>query len=62
MVRRPGFVLLVFGMSMTAGDGAAGEFCDNGWFNVLLLIFTCTLSVVSTAAGFSSGYKDDKCL
>lgn len=49
MVRRPGFVLFVVGISITAG-GEAGDVCDSGWFIVLLFIFICTLSVVSTAA------------
>lgn len=54
IVRRPVFVLFVFGISMTAG-GEVGDVCDNGWFIVLLFMFICTLSVVSTAAGLSCG-------
>lgn len=55
MVRRPGFRLFVFGISMTAGGEVVGDVWDSGWFNVLLLMFTCTLSVVRTAAGLSGG-------
>lgn len=58
MVRRPGFVLFVFGISMTAGV-EVGDVCDNGWFMVLLLIFICTLSVVRTAAGAAAGRSCD---